>query len=117
MISPLKIFRAHQIAVATGFISEATKPERADDVLQIGLEKKTTEVNRYGIDPFQDLDKRLLFIFNSILMFKGWFANQALRFLVRLLLGRYAVRALLDFAGMPLYMALPAYSFHAVMRE
>jgi hypothetical protein len=117
LLTLLNIIGAHQIAIATGFISKATKPERADAVLQIGLEKKTTEVNRYGIDPFQDLDKRLLFIFNSILMFKGWFANQALRFLVRLLLGRYAVRALLDFAGMPIYMAINAYSVHAVMRE
>jgi hypothetical protein len=32
-------------------------------------------------------------------------------------LGRYAVRAVLDFAGMPIYMAINAYSVHAVMRE
>jgi hypothetical protein len=117
LLTLLNIFGAHEIAVATGFISHATKLKRADAVLQIGLEKKTTEVNRYGIDPFQDLDKRLLFLFNAVLRFKGWFANQALRFLVRLLLGRYAVRALLDFAGMPIYMAINAYSVHAVMRE
>jgi hypothetical protein len=75
------------------------------------------EVNRYGIDPFQGVDRRLLFLFNAVLRLKGWFANQVLRFLVRLLLGRYAVRAVLDFAGMPIYMAINAYSVHAVMRE
>jgi hypothetical protein len=117
LLTLLNIIGAHQIAVATGFISADAKPERADAVLQIGLEKKATEVNRYGIDPFQDLDKRALFLFNAVLRFKGWFANQALRFLVRLLLGRYAVRALLDFAGMPIYMAINAFSVHAVMRE
>ena len=64
------------------------------------------------------MDKRLLFLFNTILRLKGWFvSNQVIRFLVRLLLGRYAVRALLDFAGMPIYMAINAYSVHAVMRE
>jgi hypothetical protein len=63
------------------------------------------------------LDKRLLFLFNAVLRLKGWFANQLMRFLVRLLLGRYAVRALLDFAGMPIYMAINAYSVHTVMRE
>ena len=86
-------------------------------ILQIGLEKKATEVSQYGIDPFQGLDKRLLFLFNAVLRLKGWFANQVIRFLVRLLLGRYAVRALLDFAGMPIYMAINAYSVYAVMRE
>ncbi|HEV2663399.1 MAG TPA: hypothetical protein VG324_00710, partial [Blastocatellia bacterium] len=117
LLTLLNIFGAHEIAVATGFINRATKPERADAILKIGLEKKTTEVNRYGIDPFQDVDKRLLFLFNAVLRLKGWFANQVLRFLVRLLLGRYAVRALLDFAGTPIYMAINAYSVHAVMRE
>jgi hypothetical protein len=117
LLTLLNIFGAHEIAVATGFINGATKPDRADAILQIGLEKKTTEISRYGIDPFQDVDKRLLFLFNAVLRLKGWFANQVIRFLVRLLLGRYAVRALLDFAGMPIYMAINAYSVHAVMRE
>jgi hypothetical protein len=117
LLTLLNIFGAHEIAVATGFITGATKPERADAILQIGLEKKTTEVDRYGIDPFQGVDRRLLFLFNAVLRLKGWFANQVLRFLVRLLLGRYAVRAVLDFAGMPIYMAINAYSVHAVMRE
>ena len=117
LLTLLNIFGAHEIAVATGFITGVTKPERAESLLQIGLEKKTTEVTRYGIDPFQGLDKRLLFLFNVVLRLKGWFANQFMRFLVRLLLGRYAVRALLDFSGMPIYMAINAYSVHAVMRE
>jgi hypothetical protein len=117
LLTLLNIFGAHEIAVATGFITGATKPERAGAILRIGLEKKTTEVSRYGIDPFQGADKRLLFLFNSVLRLKGWFANQVVRFLLRLLLGRYAVRAVLDFAGMPIYMAINAYSVHAVMRE
>lgn len=117
LLTLLNIFGVHEIAIATGFITGATKPERADAILQIGLEKKTTEVSRYGIDPFQGMNKRLLFLFNAVLRLKGWFANQVIRFLIRLLLGRYAVRALLDFAGMPIYMAINAYSVHAVMRE
>lgn len=117
LLTLLNIFGAHEIAIATGFITGATKTERADAILQIGLEKKTGEVSRYGIDPFQGMDKRLLFLFNAVLRLKGWFANQVIRFLVRLLLGRYAVRALLDFAGMPIYMAINAFSVHAVMRE
>src|SRR5262245_53162118 len=117
LLTLLNIFGAHEIAVATGFITGATKSERADAILRIGLEKKTSEVSRYGIDPFQGVNKRLLFLFNAVLRLKGWFANQVIRFLVRLLLGRYAVRAVLDFAGTPIYMAINAYSVHAVMRE
>src|SRR5262245_26095352 len=117
LLTLLNIFGAHEIAVATGFIAGAMKPERADAILRIGLEKKTTEVSRYGIDPFQGVDKRLLFFFNAVLRLKGWFANQVIRFLVRLLLGRYAVRAVLDFGGLPIYLAIIAYSDYAVLRE
>jgi hypothetical protein len=117
LLTLLNIFGVHEIAVGTGFVTSANKPEREKAILQIGLEKKTTEVSRYGIDPFQGLNQWLLFLFNVALRLKGWFANQAIRFLVRLLLGRYAVRALLDFSGMPIYMAINAYSVHAVMRE
>lgn len=117
LLTLLNIFGAHEIAIATGFVTSATKPERAESILQIGLEKKTSAASQYGIDPFQGVDRRLLFLFNAVLRLKGWFANQVIRFLVRLLLGRYAVRALLDFAGMPIYMTINAYSVHSVMRE
>jgi hypothetical protein len=117
LLTLLNIFGVHEIAVATGFITSATKLEKGEAILQIGLEKKTTEVSRYGIDPFQGLNKWMLFLFNFVLRLKGWLANQVMRFLTRLMLGRYAVRTLLDFSGMPIYMAINAYSVHAVMRE
>ena len=40
LLTLLNIFGAHEIAIATGFITGATKPERADAILQIGLEKE-----------------------------------------------------------------------------
>ncbi len=113
----LNIAGVHEIAVAMGFINAGNKIEKAGDLLQIGLERKTTDVTRYGIDPFQGLSKWMLFLFNLVLRLKGWMGNQIIRYLTRTLLGRYAVRAFLDFAGMPLYMAINAYSVHTVMRE
>ncbi|HEY7545466.1 MAG TPA: hypothetical protein VID27_11310, partial [Blastocatellia bacterium] len=113
----LSIAGVHEIAVATGFINADNKAEKSELLLQIGLEKKTTEVTQYGIDPFQGLNKWALLLFNVMLRLKGWLGNQAIRYLTRLLLGRYAVRSVLDFAGMPLYMAINAYSVYAVMRE
>lgn len=117
LLTFLNIVGVHEIAVATGFLTPETKRDRTPALLSIGLERKTTEVTRYGIDPFQGLHPWMLFLFNLVLRLKGWLANQAVRYLVRLLLGRYAVRALLDFAGVPLYMAINAYAAHAVLRE
>jgi hypothetical protein len=117
LLTFLNIVGVHEIAVATGFLTPETKRERMPALLSIGLERKTNEVTRYGIDPFEGLHPWMLFLFNLVLRLKGWLANQAVRYLVRLLLGRYAVRALLDFAGVPLYMAINAYAAHAVLRE
>jgi hypothetical protein len=113
----LNIAGVHEIAVATGFINPNNKSERSETLLGIGLEKKTREVNRYGIDPFQGLNKWALLLYNLILRLKGWLATQVIRYLLRLLLGRYAVRTLLNYSGMPIYMALNAYSVHNVLRE
>jgi hypothetical protein len=117
LLTLLNIVGVHEVAVATGFLTPETRAERAATLLSIGLERKTTEVTRYGIDPFEGLHPWMLFLFNLVLRLKGWLANQAIRYLVRLLLGRYAVRALLDFAGVPLYMAINAYAAYAVLRE
>jgi hypothetical protein len=117
LLTLLNIVGVHEIAVATGVLTPENKDDRVHALLSIGLERKTTEVTRYGIDPFEGLHPWMLFLFNLVLRLKGWLANQAVRYLVRLLLGRYAVRALLDFAGVPLYMAINAYAAYAVLRE
>jgi hypothetical protein len=85
--------------------------------LSIGLHRKSSEVTRYGIDPFEGLRPWMLFLYNLAFRLKGFLANQAMRYLTRLLLGRYAVRALLDFTGVPVYMAINAYATHAILRE
>ncbi len=117
LLTLLNIIGVHEIAVATGAVTPETKQEQAPALLSIGLERKSHEVARYGIDPFEGLRPWMLFLFNLIMRLKGFLANQAIRYLVRLLLGRYAVRALMDFTGVPLYMAINAYATHAVLRE
>lgn len=117
MLTFLNIAGAHEIAVATGFIDAESKNEKCQTLLGIGLERKATEVTRYGIDPFQDLNRWSLFLFNAVLRLKGWLGSKIIRSLTRLLLGRYAVRTVLDFSGMPLYMAINAYSVRKVLRE
>jgi hypothetical protein len=113
----LNLASVHEIAVTTGFLNADNKPEKGESLVKIGLEVRSPDVLRYGIDPFQGLNAWLLFLFNLVFRLKGWLGNKVIRFLTRLLLGRYALRSVLDFAGMPLYMAINAYAVYAVMRE
>jgi hypothetical protein len=113
----LNLASVHAIAVTTGFLTADNKAEKSESLLNIGLEIRSPDVRQYGIDPFQGMNPGLLFLFNLVLRLKGWLGNKALRYLTRRLLGRYAVRALLDFVGMPLYMAINAYAAYTVVRE
>lgn len=113
----LNLTSVHEIAVTTGFLTADNKPDKSESLVKIGLEIRSPDVRQYGIDPFQGMNAWLLFLFNLILRLKGWLGSKVIRFLTRLLLGRYAVRAVLDFAGMPLYMAINAYAVYTVMRE
>ncbi len=113
----LNIYCVHEIAVATGLISNETKDELRGEVLKLGVEGTTREQQLYGIDPFQGINKKLLFVFNIILRLKGWFGNKLIQFLAKRLLGRFAVRTVLDFIGMPIYMAINAYSTHVVLKQ
>jgi hypothetical protein len=113
----LNLASVHEIAVTTGFLHADNKAEKGESLVKIGLEIRSPDVRRYGIDPFQGLNVWMLFLFNLALRLKGWLGTKVIRFLTRLLLGRYAVRTLLDFSGMPLYMAINAYAVYTVMRE
>ena len=63
------------------------------------------------------MNRGVLFVFNLVLRLKGFLGSKLLRYLVQRLLGRLAVREVLDFIGMPIYMAINAYSTHVVLRE
>src|SRR4051812_16065800 len=60
----LNLASVHEIAVTTGFLDADNKTEKGGSLIQIGLETRSPEVRRYGIDPFQGMNKWLLFLFN-----------------------------------------------------
>lgn len=113
----LNLYGTHEIAVATGFLDNHNKEVKTDEVLTIGLNTKNKNVMKYGIDPFQGLSRWQLFLYNLFMQLKGWLSNTILRFLLQRLLGRFAIREILDFAGLPIYMFINAYSTHNVLRE
>ncbi|MEZ4450122.1 MAG: hypothetical protein R3B09_11650 [Nannocystaceae bacterium] len=113
----VNIWAVHEIAVATGVMDAETKATRGEAMLAVALEVKNTDVLRYGIDPYLGMNKGLFVVWNLVLRLKGFLGNKALRYLVQRLSGRFAVRELLDFVGVPIYMGINAYATHAVLRE
>jgi hypothetical protein len=107
----------HGVAVATGYLTAANKPERSEEILRIAFAAPAKELANYGIDPFQGSNRFSLFLFNFILQMKGVLLHQIIRLLLLRFMGRYALRAVLDFSGVPIYGTLNALGARAIIRE
>ncbi|MFY7812165.1 MAG: LBF_2804 family protein, partial [Flavobacterium sp.] len=105
----------HELANVTGFYSK----NKDDDqfLIDLGLGSKELGLNNYGIDPYQEVNTKLLFIFNLLLKLKGFLANKLLQYLFKRLMGRYAVRYAIDYIGIPVYMFLNALGAYTILNE
>jgi hypothetical protein len=113
----LNIAGVHEIGVGTGYLTAETKPERTGEAIRISLAYKPRVASRYGIDPYQGANRWVLFLFLAFARLKGWIGNKLIQYSLANLFGRFALRTTIDFAGMPLYMALNAWATNTVLRE
>lgn len=119
LLTFLNIWCAHEIAVATGFLNYQSKKEneRRNLLVNIGLEKKNKEILKYGIDPLQGINKKALMLWNFFFILKATLSNMLFKVLIQRLLGRYAVKALQDFAGIPIFALWNAYGTKVILKE
>src|SRR5262245_43200001 len=113
----LNIAGVHEIGVGTGYLTSETKSERTSEAIRMSLAYKRRVASHYGIDPFQGANRWLLFLYLAFARLKGWIGNKLIQYSLANFLGRFALRRVLDFAGMPLYMAINAWTTNAVLRE
>jgi hypothetical protein len=119
LLTFLNIWCAHEIAVATGFLNYQSKKEKdkRNLLINIGLEKKNKEILKYGIDPLQGINKKALFAWNFFFILKATLSNMLFKIMIQRLLGRYAIKAVQDFAGIPIFAAWNAYGTKIILRE
>src|SRR4051812_33638636 len=113
----LNIAGTHEIAVATGYINADTKAARTPELVRIGTAYKARVASRYGIDPYRGINHTAIFLFLFVWRLKGWIGNQLIQYSLINLLGRFVLHELIDFAGMPLYMAINMWATNTVLTE
>jgi hypothetical protein len=86
-------------------------------LIAVGLEKKQKELRSIGINPYEGLSKVGVMIFQFLLKLKATASNMLFRVLVKKVLGRYALRLVLDLAGIPVYAFWNAWGSRKVMNE
>lgn len=119
MLTALHLFCAHEIAVRTGlFRATSGKAEHTvDQLVRIGMERKDKSLSQYGLNPYQGLSRGAIFMRNVLFSLKATLSNLLVKLLVRRLLGRYALRAVLDFVGLPIFAFWNAWASRQVLRE
>ncbi len=119
LLTLLNIWCAHEIAVATGFLNYENKrhPEKHNLLLDIGLEKKNKKILAYGIDPLMGVNKKALMAWNLLFILKATLTNFIFRFFIQRVMGRYLIRAVQDFAGIPIFAFWNAYGTRTILKE
>jgi len=119
LLTFLNIWCTHEIAVATGFLNYQSKKEKEKRnlLINIGIEKKNKEILKYGIDPLQGINKKALMAWNFFFILKATLSNMLFKVFIQRVLGRYAVKAVQDFAGIPIFAAWNAYGTKVILKE
>ena len=117
LLTLLNIWCAHEIAVATGFLNYQLKKEKRNLLINISLEKKNKEILHYGIDPLQGINKKALLACNFFFILKATLSNMLFKIFIQRALGRYALKTVQDFAGIPIFALWNAYGTKVILKE
>jgi hypothetical protein len=119
LLTLLHLYSVHRIAAITGYITpqNLAQAEKINTVLDVSLEVKNTAQDELGIDPYQGLSPAVVFGYNLLFRLKGLLGSVFLKWVLQRMLGRFAVRELLDFSGVPIYGFLNGYSTYTLLRE
>jgi len=91
--------------------------ENLEALIAVGIEKQDKKLESLGINPFNNLSKFWLAVFYVLTKMKAALSNVLFTFLVKKLLGRYALRQFVDFAGIPIYAFWNIWASKRVMHE
>ena len=119
LLALLNIWCAHAIAVATGFLDYENRDhaDKRNLLVDIGIEKKNKQVLKYGIDPLLGINRQALLLWNLLFILKATLTNFLFRFVIQRVLGRHLIRAVQDFAGIPIFAFWNAYGTYLILRE
>lgn len=88
-----------------------------DALIAVSVEKQQKQLQSLGINPYQGLSGVSLFLFQSLIKLKAALSNFLFTLLVKKLMGRYALRQIVDFAGIPIYAFWNIWGAKKVMDE
>ncbi|MBN9299979.1 MAG: hypothetical protein J0I41_23455 [Filimonas sp.] len=119
LLTLLNIWCAHEVAVATGFLNYDNKyaDHRQKMMIDIGLEKKNKQILKYGIDPLQQANRKVVLLWNLMFMLKATLSNFVFKLFIERVCGRYAARVLKDIVGIPIFAFWDAFATYSILNK
>jgi hypothetical protein len=96
-------------------------PQKNDDdtreLVYIGMGKDQKKFSEIGINPYQNFSKTGVMVLRIVFMAKAFFSNFLFRIILKKILGRLALRSVIDLASIPVYASWNAYASSVVIRK
>ena len=115
----LHVYCIQRMAVSMGYITSdmAVLKEKQDKILAVSTEEKDKTLKSFGIDPYQGMKISQVWMINLFIALKATLSNMVVKILVRRVLGRYAVREVLDLLGIPIFAFWNIMATRNILRE
>jgi hypothetical protein len=115
----LHVYCIQRMAVSMGYITHemAFLKEKQDKILAVSTEEKDKTLKSFGIDPYQGMKISQVWMINLFIALKATLSNMMVKILVRRVLGRYAVREVLDLLGIPIFAFWNIMATRNILRE
>lgn len=82
-----------------------------------GLEKEHKGIKQFGLNPYLNMSKGLLWLILIVNRIKATLSNIVAKLIIKRVLGRYAVRQITDLAGIPIFAFWNAWASARVIAE
>ncbi len=115
----LNIRAVFKIAEVCGFPdkNDPDYDKHIESLMRVGLERDDKSSATYGLNPLQGASRWTLLLFLIISRLKATISNYIAKILLRRILGRYALRVVIDMVGIPVFAFWNAYASWVVIHE
>ena len=87
------------------------------ELVYIGLGKDQRKFTEVGINPYQNFSKTGILFLRALFLIKALLSNFIFRIILKRVLGRLAIRAVIDLAGIPVYALWNAFASSIIVRK
>jgi len=105
-----------KIAALYGFNPE-TEDSETKELVNIALNKDRKKYTEVGINPYQNFSKTGLLFIRLMYLAKAFLSNFVFKIIIKRVIGRLAVREVVDMAVIPIYAFWNAYASAQIIRK